>query len=200
MKNYSKLFLVIAGAFVVLSVLVPQQGYCQNQKDDDDKDQKESKKEFKPPLAPVVLAPPKTVDPAVADVKAELDEIIRIHNVLEKQQRSNVLEIQKIADQAKIHQKLLQQLDTVRRAESAKRRSGVEEVLRIEKIRQIQKTAEVNKAYLDKIREEEEAAKKKAEAARNKPAEASASVKPAKGPSLPKEEPQPKQKKKAWWE
>ena len=186
MENHSKGFLAIIGVLLMLAVFFPEQGYCQEKQN-----KKENKKRLKAPLAPVVLASPKIADPAVADIKAELDEIIRIHDVLERQQRSDVQEIQKIADQARIHQKLLQQLDTVRRAEAAKQRSGVEEVLRIEKIRQIQKTAEVNKAYLDKIREEEEAAKKKAQTSEGKPA------KPTEIPPLKKKE---EPKKKAWWE
>lgn len=77
----------------------------------------------------------------VEDVNRQLQDIIKLNDALKINQVATAAEIQQIQEQAKIHQQLLQKLETT---ETAVNRSEVNEVLRQEKIRLIREQTSRN--------------------------------------------------------
>ncbi len=121
------------------------------------KEKKEKKEKQQNPASvegrtATVREAPDIPDPAVAEVYRDLQNIIDLHKTLQVQHQTQIAEIQKITDQARAHQKILQTLDAVKRVPPSRKRGGVEEMIREEKIRQIQRQTEKNRAALEGIR------------------------------------------------
>lgn len=100
---------------------------------------------------------PNLPDPAVAEIRRQLEEIIQIHKTLQQVHQGQLREIQRITDQARAHQKLLNQLAPVRASNQVVKSSNLEEIIRMEKIRQIQVQAQQNRAALEELKAEREA-------------------------------------------
>lgn len=77
----------------------------------------------------------------VEEVNRQLQDIIKLNDALKVNQVATAAEIQQIQEQAKIHQRLLQKLES---GEEAVNRSEVNEVLRQEKIRIIREQTSRN--------------------------------------------------------
>lgn len=119
-----------------------------------------AKKEKKKPASKKTLvravAVPDYPDPAVAEIHQELDDILRVHQSLQVQYRDQVREIQRITDQARAHQKLLKDLETVRRVQQqAASAKALDDLVRLEKIRLIQKQTHQNRTRLEEIQKQE---------------------------------------------
>lgn len=111
-----------------------------------DKKKKEEKLSSPAPAAPSEAGP----NPAIADTYRDLQEVIRIHQLLQAQHKDQLQEIQRITEQARIHQKLLKEMQTARERAAVKP-ARVDEILELQKIRLIQQQARENRAYLEKI-------------------------------------------------
>lgn len=102
------------------------------------------------------VAVPDYPDPAVAEIHQELADIIRVHQSLQVQYRGQVREIQRITDQARAHQKLLKDLETIRHAQEATRAAKtLDDLVRLEKIRLIQEQTHQNRTRLKEIQKQE---------------------------------------------
>ena len=110
---------------------------------------------FLPPRVPKV--------PAVPDVNAvrrDLQAIVAINQSLRTQQYAQIAEIQKITEQARAHQKLLQSLGPKMNPVKPPAAIDIDEILRLEKIRLIQEQARRNREELEKIQEKSENSEK----------------------------------------
>jgi hypothetical protein len=93
-------------------------------------------------------------DPSVTEIQKELQTIVKLHRSLQQQHREQIVEIQRITEQAQAHQKLLKNLADMRKTVAPADVPAMDEALRIEKIRLIQEQARQNRVTLEKIREE----------------------------------------------
>lgn len=109
-----------------------------------------------PEKEPSKASEPDYPDPAVAEIHQELADIIRVHQSLQLQYRDQVREIQRITDQARAHQKLLKDLETIRHAQEAARTAKtLDDLVRLEKIRLIQEQTRQNRGRLEEIQKQE---------------------------------------------
>lgn len=156
MKKISLFVVILIFGFTVFSA--PTADAAKKEKKAPDKKTLEVRQ--KPPeKEPSDAAPPDYPDPAMAEIHQELADIIRVHQSLQLQYRDQVREIheiQRITDQARAHQKLLKDLETVRRAQEANRTmKTLDELVRIEKIRLIQEQTRQNRVRLGEIQKQE---------------------------------------------
>lgn len=92
------------------------------------------------------------INPSVAEIQKELQEIVQIHRSLQQQHRAQMAEIQRITAEAKAHQALLKNLAVSQKKVSASPSAAdVEESIRIEKLRLIQEKARENRAAIEEI-------------------------------------------------
>ncbi len=130
----------------------------------------EEKKE--PPLPATTVASPvpnavpaRPAPPAVADVQRELQEIIKIHQALQAQHVTQIREIQRIMEQARLHQQLLKNLAPARAMPTAPAASqapgarNIEDMIRLQKIQLLQQQATQNRTRLEELSKEEKEAK-----------------------------------------
>jgi len=90
-------------------------------------------------------------DTPIVKVRNQIEEIIKINEGLKLQSKTQVREVQRITEQARIHRKILKDLAAVRRPEG---QGGNEsEMLRLQKIQLISSETEKNRRYLMKLRE-----------------------------------------------
>lgn len=107
-----------------------------------------------PKLVPNVVQPleiPKPVPPITSEdarrVQKQINEIIKVHEQLKSQYQEQAAEIQRITEQAKIHQRILRDLE-----EERMKRTDVpdtKEILRQEKIRVIIQETQKNQTYIN---------------------------------------------------
>jgi hypothetical protein len=124
----------------------------------------EEKKEAPLPAAPVVTprVTSQPAPPAVTDVQRELQEIVRIHQALQAQHVTQIREIQRIMEQARLHQQLLKDLAPARAAGGVPvtpATRNVDELIRLQKIQLIQQQAAENRSRLEEIGKQETEAK-----------------------------------------
>ena len=131
---------------------------------------------------------PTPVKPSVLEIQKELEEIVQIHRSLQAQHRAQVAEIQRITEQAKAHQKLLQNLSPAPGGEEAPA-EDMDEAVRRQKILLIKEQARENREAHEEIK------KKEAEEG----AEEQAAEPDAKAAGAPSPAPGPPQKKKTFW-
>lgn len=106
---------------------------------------------IRPPIQTTVK--PVITPQAVSEAQRQVNEIIALNQSLELRQMNQMAEVRRIIDQAKIHQKILSDLQKVPRLEKPKVASS-EELLRQEKIRLIVSETSRNKETIKKIEEE----------------------------------------------
>jgi hypothetical protein len=78
-----------------------------------------------------------SVKPDVAQLQSQIETILQMNETVKPVYQGNAVEMQKISEQALIHQRILKSLDTQRTA-SVPQSSDIDEVIRLEKIRLIQ--------------------------------------------------------------
>lgn len=106
----------------------------------------------KSPTAGLPPRAPKIWDTSVVETQRELQDILRIHRTLQVQQQSQLREIQRITEQARIHQKILKDLAAGKEALGIKSNvKTVEETIRLQKIALIEKEARKNRAHLKRL-------------------------------------------------
>ncbi len=95
------------------------------------------------------------VDPDIARIQKQIQEIMKINESLKTNFSGQAAEIQKISDQAKIHGEILKDLDSSKKlAEEA----NAEQYLNQEKLRLIQEETEKNQKYLEDLNKQKETA------------------------------------------
>ena len=106
---------------------------------------------IKPPSIPKPL-PPVTAEDSIR-VQKQIKDIIKVHEQLKLQYQEQASEIQRITEQAKIHQKILKDLEQERK----KIESPVDakEILRQEKIRMIIQETQKNQSYINGLNQKE---------------------------------------------
>lgn len=80
----------------------------------------------------------------LTEINRQLQEIIRMNDAIKASQATKIAELQRIQEQAKIHQKILNNLVMSKATAPVVRPSDVDEVLRQEKIRLIREQASRN--------------------------------------------------------
>lgn len=89
--------------------------------------------------------------PNVAEIQRQLQDIIRIHQSLQAQNASRIAEIQRITEQTRAHQQILQSLQTTQQLQRAQQSTAVDNILRQQKILAIQEQTLKNRAALDQL-------------------------------------------------
>ena len=90
-------------------------------------------------------------DPEIIRIRKQIQDIIKINEGLKATYASQAAEIQKVSEQAKIHQRILQDLEAAR-AQQQMASPSSEAYLNQEKIRLIQKETEKNRKFLDTLK------------------------------------------------
>ncbi len=88
---------------------------------------------------------------SVARIQTQIQEMLRVNEGLKRQYRSQAADIQKVMEQAKIHQQILKGLDELKDKkvkQPAPQVFDAKEVLRQEKIRLIEEQTQMNQAFL----------------------------------------------------
>lgn len=91
----------------------------------------------------------KPVDTSVAETHRQLEDIMRIHQTLELQRQQDILEIQKIMEQARVHQQLLQEFETTSPQGGGGEGGEIEEAVRQKKIELIKEQTDKNRALME---------------------------------------------------
>ena len=85
------------------------------------------------------------------DVNQQLQDMIKMNEALKTSQRIQSMELQHIAEQARIHQQILKNLESAKIARNTSVNMDVNEVLRQEKIRLIREQTERSQQVMDSI-------------------------------------------------
>lgn len=93
-------------------------------------------------------------DPEIVKIKSQIQDIIKINESLKSNYSEQAAEIQKISEQARIHQRILKDLETAKAQQKAAR-AGSENFMNDEKIRLIQKETEKNQKFLDTLQSQD---------------------------------------------
>ncbi len=129
------------------------------------------------PSIPKVLKPSQTIpkaavqDPEVERIKKQIQDIIKINEGLKAHYADQAAEIQKIGEQAKIHQKILRDLETTRSQQKTSTNS--EAYINQEKIRLIRNETEKHQKFIDALQQKEMAKSVKPAALQDKSAQQS---------------------------
>jgi hypothetical protein len=108
----------------------------------------------KPPLASGVPTVPAT-PPTVAQIHRDLQEIIRIHQMLQAQHHAQIREIHRITEQARLHQKLLRDLtpaQALRTGTAPVKGPNIDEMIRLQKIQLLQQEAVKSRSELEALK------------------------------------------------
>ena len=101
---------------------------------------------------------PKVWDTSITQTQRELEDILRIHQILQVQQQAQLREIQRITEQAEVHQKILNDLGRARpvtgTGETGASEMALEETLRVQKIALIQEQTRENQLRLKRLERE----------------------------------------------
>ncbi len=104
----------------------------------------------KPPVIP------KTQDDTIQKIQGQINEIIRMNENIKARQQGDMQEIQRIMDQSRIHQRLLEELKAAQENKREIKPSDIEILLSKEKLGIIEKEAEKNKETLEVLRNGED--------------------------------------------
>lgn len=102
-------------------------------------------------VVPVAGIPEPVATPNIAEIQQELQNIMQIHRALQVQHLNQVREIQRITEQAKVHQELLKNLAIPPPGLKKPPAVDIEETLRLQKIRLIQEQTKKNRALLESL-------------------------------------------------
>lgn len=86
-----------------------------------------------------------------AEVNQQIQNILRINEALKADKPQQAAEIQRISEQAHIHQQILQNLNSVKTQPPAVTPTDVDEILRQEKIRLIREQTQQNRQLLETL-------------------------------------------------
>ena len=89
---------------------------------------------------------PKTQDATIQRIQGQINEIIRMNETIKGQQQRDIQEIQRIMDQSRIHQRLLQELKAGEEGKREIKPSDVEVLISKEKLGIIEKETKKNKS------------------------------------------------------
>ncbi len=103
---------------------------------------------YKPVQTAQTVQPP--IDISILNLQKQISDIIKLNESIKASQRGQVTEIQKIIDQARIHQRILTELKEGEEKGEVKP-ADAEALLRQEKVRLIQEQTEQNKEFIDEI-------------------------------------------------
>ena len=110
-----------------------------------------------PKLAPIVPPAVPAATPSIDRIRQQISDIIRINEDLKMRNRSQIAEIQRISDQARVHQRILADLEAApQEAKTEFRSSDVGAILKQEKIRMIGDETEKNRQRIDQLKTEED--------------------------------------------
>lgn len=99
----------------------------------------------KPPVLPAKRA-------SIPDIQTQLTEIIRLNEQLQRQYREQVGDIQKVAEQARIHQKILSDIERNRAAKPGPTTADANAVLEQAKIRMIEEQTRKGAAFIEDLK------------------------------------------------
>ena len=92
---------------------------------------------------------------SIVQVKKRLQEIMRLNDSYKKQYQQQAVMIRKIQEQARIHKRILEDLETARAGRDQGLGMGTEELIRREKLRLIHDHTEKNYAFIDRLKSKE---------------------------------------------
>lgn len=101
------------------------------------------------------IVPSSIPDPSVVRIQQQINEIIRLNETLKARNQSQMMEIQRITDQAHIHQKLLEDLQSEPEGKAELKTSDSESILNQEKLRVISDETEKNRRYIEDLKKQE---------------------------------------------
>lgn len=112
----------------------------------------ESEEEEMPPIMPDLPPIPAALsqDPEIIRIRKQIQDIMKINEDLKASYAGQAAEIQRVSEQAKIHQRILQDLEVAKKQQQAARPTS-EAFLNQEKIRLIQKETEKNRKFLETL-------------------------------------------------
>ena len=109
-------------------------------------------KVVKPPVVTAVMpARPPAADTRIAEIRAQIEGIVKLNESLKARYRDQAAEIQRITEQARIHQRILSDLETARKVRTAVRPVDTTEILEQEKIKLIKQETQKNQNFLQDL-------------------------------------------------
>ncbi|GEM_PF-3071784 len=144
--------------FILWTAFSPREGFSADDKKKSTPPSASTQSAPAKPTAPVAPVP-RYPDPSIIEIQKQLQDIIKIHQDLEKQRDQNLAEIQKILEQSRMHQQLLSDLSQDQKA-AGKAKSEMDEIIRRQKIQIIEEQALKNKSELERLRKKSPPAKK----------------------------------------
>ncbi len=121
-------------------------------------------KVYKPIQKPIQVIPPPVpaAAPSIDRIRQQISDIIRINEELKMRNQGQIAEIQRISDQARVHQQILASLEATPSGEKKELKSSdAEAILKQEKIRLIGDETEKNHQLMDKLKKEKDSKSKK---------------------------------------
>ena len=103
-----------------------------------------------PALPPTVLRQ----DPDIAKIQKQIQEIIKINDSLKSNYAGQAEEIQKISEQARIHQKILKDLEAARNRQVGAK-ANPQKFMDLEKVKLIEKETNKNNQFLNNLKNQE---------------------------------------------
>ena len=110
-----------------------------------------------PKLVQVQAPLPKYPDPSIVEVQRQLQDIVQIRQSVQMLQQRDIQEIQRITEQAQLHQRILEDLSA---AKTPGQNEAVEEAIRRQKIELIEKQASKNIEILEELKKKDKGKKK----------------------------------------
>ena len=101
------------------------------------------------------LIPSSIPDPSIVRIQQQINEIMRLNEMLKGRNQSQMAEIQRISDQARIHQKILKNLQVEAETEGKEevKASDAAAILYQEKLRLIRDETETNRKKIQELQE-----------------------------------------------
>jgi len=90
-------------------------------------------------------------DPSIVRIQEQIKEIIRFNDDLKTKRQDQIREIQRIRDQAHIHQKILDDIKKYQKAKPEIKQSDTDKILQQEKIRVIQNETAKNREFINSL-------------------------------------------------
>ncbi|MBI3306352.1 MAG: hypothetical protein HYZ84_00895 [Candidatus Omnitrophica bacterium] len=103
------------------------------------------------PSIPQALKAP-SVDPSMNRIQKEIQEVIKLNEELKSRYKSQAAEIQRISEQARIHQKILQDMNQMPRKVPVIKPQDTEELLKQEKLRVIEQDTEASRKFIEDLK------------------------------------------------
>lgn len=105
------------------------------------------------PAVPAATLP--NQEPEIIKIQKQIHDIIKLNDTLKAQYSDQAAEIQKISEQAKIHQRILQDLE---KTKSEIKTTSSDSLIVQEKVRQIRKETDANRKFLNTLQTNQTAA------------------------------------------